>query len=143
MSFNPDPSKQAQEVTSSCKLQKISHPSIYFNNNPIEQVSSQKHLGMILDAKLNFQEQIKNLLTKVNKIIGLLRKLQNILPRGSLLTIFKSFVRPHLDYGDVIYDQSFNNTFHQKMESIQYNAALAITGAIRGSSREKLYQEQG
>ena len=96
---------------------------------------------MILDAKLNFQEHIKNLLTKVNKTIGLLRKLQNILPRGSLLTIFKSFVRPHLDYGDVIYDQSFNNTFHQKMESIQYNAALAITGAIRGFSGEKLHQE--
>ena len=143
MSFNPDPSKQAQEVIFSRKLQKISHPSIYFNNIPIEQVSSQKHLGMILDAKLNFQEHIKNLLTKVNKTIGLLRKLQNILPRGSLLTIFKSFVRPHLDYGDVIYDQSYNNTFHQKMESIQYNAALAITGAIRGSSREKLYQELG
>ena len=52
-------------------------------------------------------------------------------------------MKPHLDYGDVIYDQSLNNTFHQKMESIQYNAALAITGAIRGSSREKLYQEQG
>ena len=118
MSFNPDPSKQAQEVISSRKLQKISHPSIYFNNNTIEQVSSQKHLGMILDAKLNFQEHIKNLLTKINKAIGLLQKLQNILPRGSLLTIFKSFVKPHLDYGDVIYDQRYNNTFHQKMESI-------------------------
>ena len=98
---------------------------------------------MILDAKLNFQEHIKNILTKVNKTIGLLRKLQNILPRGSLITIFKSFVSPHLDYSDVIYDQSFNNTFHQKMESVQYNAALAVTGAIRGSSREKLYQELG
>ena len=98
---------------------------------------------MILDAKLNFQEHIKNLLTKVNKTIGLLQKLQNILPRGSLRTIFKSFVRPQLDYGDVVYDQSFNNTFHQKMESFQYNAALAITGAIRDSSREKLYQELG
>ena len=65
------------------------------------------------------------------------------MPRGSLLAIFKSFVRPHLDYVDVIYDQSFNNTFHQKMESIQYIAALAITGAIRGSSKEKLYQELG
>ena len=96
MSFNPEPSKQAQEVIFSRKLQKINHPSIYFNNNPIDQVSSQKHLGMILDAKLNFQEHIKNLLTKVNKTIGLLRKLQNILPRGSLLTIFKSFVRPHM-----------------------------------------------
>ena len=141
MSFNPDPSKQAQEVIFSRKLQKINHPSIYFNNNPIEQVSSQKHLGMILDAKLNFQEQIKNLLTKVNKIIGLLRKLQNILPRGSLLTIFKSFVRLHLDYGDVIYDQSFNNSFYQKIGSIQYNAALPITDAIRGSSRTKSYHE--
>ena len=98
---------------------------------------------MILDVKLNFQEHIKNLLTKVNKTIGLLQKLQNILPRGSLLTIFKSFLRPHLDYGDVIYDQSFNNTFHQKTESIQNNAALAIKGTIRGSSREKLYQELG
>ena len=143
MSFNPDLSKQAQEFIFSRKLQKISHPSIYFNNNPFEQVSSQKHLGMILDAKLNFQEHIKNILTKVNKTTGLLRKLQNILPRGSLITIFKSFVKPHLDYSDVIYDQSFNNTFHQKMESIQYNPALAVTGAIRGSSREKLYQELG
>ena len=95
---------------------------------------------MILDTNLNFQEHIKNLLTKVNQAIEFLRKLQNILPWGSLPTIL---VKPHLDYGDVIYDQSFNNTFHQKMESIQYNAALAITGAIRGSSREKLYQEQG
>ena len=90
---------------------------------------------MILDTKLNFLEHIKNMLTK------LLRKLQNIFSRGSLLTIFKSFVRPHLDYGDVTFDQGYNNTFHQKMESIQYNAALAITGAIKGSSRENLYQE--
>ena len=75
-----------------------------------------------------------------NETIGLLSKLQNILPREPLLTIYKSFVRPHLDYDDVIYDQHCNNSFHQKLESIQYNAALAITGAIRGSSREKLYQ---
>ena len=95
---------------------------------------------MILGTKLNIQKHIKNILTKVYKTTGLLQKLQNILPRGSLLAIFKSFVRPHLDYGDVIYDQSYNNTFHQKMESIQYNAALAITGAIRGSSRKNLYQ---
>ena len=102
MSFNPDPSKQAQEVIFSRKHQKISHPSVYFYKNPIESVSSQKHLGMVLDTKLNFQEHIKNMLTKLNRTIGLLRKLQNILPRESLLTIFKSFVRPHLDYGDVI-----------------------------------------
>ena len=50
----------------------------------------------------------------------------------------KSFVRPHLDYGDVIYDQPNNDSFIRKVESIQYNAALAITGAIKGTSRERL-----
>ena len=71
MSFNPDLSKQAQEVIFSPKLQKICHLSIYLNNNPIKQVSSQTHLRMILDTKLKFQEHIKNMLTKVNKTIGL------------------------------------------------------------------------
>ena len=52
-------------------------------------------------------------------------------------------MRPHLDYGDIIYDEAYNETFHQKLESIQYNACLALPGAIRGSSREKLYLELG
>ena len=71
--------------------------------------------------------------------MSLLRKLQNNLPRAPLITIYKSFVRPHLDYGDILYDQTFNNPFHKRLESIQYNAALAITGAVRAISREKLY----
>ena len=61
----------------------------------------------------------------------------------SLLTIYKLFARPHLDYGDVIYDQHYNYSFHQKQESIQYNAVLAIAAVLRGSSREKLYKEIG
>ena len=62
---------------------------------------------------------------------------------SSLLTIYKSLIRPHLDYGDIIYDQPSNNRLSEKTESIQYNAELAITGTIRGISREKLYQELG
>ena len=77
------------------------------------------------------------------KGIGLLRKLRSILTRTSLLTIYKSFIRPHLDYGDIVYDQPSNDAFSNKLETVQYNAALAITGAIKGTSREKLYQELG
>ena len=47
---------------------------------------------------------------KINKTISLLRKPQNNLPRAALITIYKSFVRPHLDYGDILYDQAFNNS---------------------------------
>ena len=78
-------------------------------------------------------------MNKVNKTFALLRKLQNILPREPLLTIYKSFIRPHHDYGDVICDQYYHNSFHQTLESTQYKAALTITGAVRGSSREKRY----
>ena len=76
-----------------------------------------KHLGMYLDAKVNFHEHLNNVLSKVNKTIGLLRKLQAFLPRQSLVTVYKSFIRLHLDYGDIIYDQAYNDSFHQKMES--------------------------
>ena len=103
----------------------------------------QKHLGMYLDPKLDFLEHLKNIKAKVNKSIALLRKLQTILPRPTLLTIYKAFIRPHLDYGDTIYDQADSDSFHQKLDSIRYNEALAITGAIRGTSSEKLYQELG
>ena len=83
------------------------------------------------------------MLCKINKTIRLIRKLQSLLPRSALITLYKSFVRPHLDYGDILYDQARNESFHLKLVSVQYNACLAITGAIRGSSREKLYQELG
>ena len=143
MSFNPDPTKQAQEVIFSRKVIKPVHSNLIFNSKPVSQTLSQKHLGMVLDSKLNFNEHIKNKIAKANQGIGLLRKLQPSLPRSSLLTIYKSFIRPHLDYGDVVYDQPLNETFSQKIESVQYNAALAITAALRGSSKEKLYQELG
>ena len=143
MNFNPDPFKQAQEALSSRKIKSQNHPCFHFNNNPVNQTRLQKYIGMYLDPKLDFLEHLKNVQAKVNKSITLLRKLQTILPRPTLLTIYKAFIRPHLDYGDTIYDQAYNDSFHQKLESIQYNAALAITGAIRGNYSVKLYQELG
>ena len=50
--------------------------------------------------------------SKISKTIGPLRKLQNLLPSLSVLTMYKAFVRPHLDYGDIIYDEVFNASSH-------------------------------
>ena len=83
MSFNPDPNKEAQEVIFSKKLKKFCHPFLCFNNN-VSQASSQKHL----DNRLTFDEHLTNVSNKISKTIGLLRKLQNILPRPALLTIY-------------------------------------------------------
>ena len=141
--LQPDPAKQAQEVIFGRKTIKKIHPKIFVNNILVSKADFRNNLGLHLDSKLSFDINIKTILTKVNRTIGLLRKFQQVLPRPSLITIYKAFIRPHLDYGDVIFDQAFNNSFHQRLESIQYNAALAITGAIRGTSKEKLYQELG
>ena len=143
MSFNPDSSKPAQKVIFSRKLKTIPHPSIIFNNNPLSLCPAQKHLVLVLDSKLTFNEHINHILSKVNKSIGLLHKSQSVLPRSSLLTIYKTFVHSHFGYADVVYDQSYTSSFHEKLESIQQNAALVVTGAVRGSSSEKLYQELG
>ena len=143
MSFNPEPSKQAQEVIFTRKLQKKDYPPLYLNGSSVKETCRQKYLGMLLDFRLDFQEHWKSLVKKVNKTVALLRKFQNIFPRSALPTIYKCFVRIHLDYGDIIYDEAFNNSFHQKIESLQYDAALAITDALRGTSREKNYQELG
>ena len=133
MTFNPHRSKQAQEIIFSIKLKKMTQPRLLFNNNNVSQVTFQTHLGFILDVNLTFEEHLKNVLNKTNKAIGLLKKLSNLLPRQALVTVYKACIRPHLDYGDVLYDQDFNNSFHTKVESIQYNACLAITRAIRGT----------
>ena len=142
MNFNPDPTKQAHEVIFSHKTKEIYHPLLIFNNTNVSQSSSQKHLGVILDSKLIFDEHLKISL-KISKTLGLLRKLRNLLPRSASIAIFKAFVRPYLDYGNILYDQAYNISFHHKLESTQYNACLAITGAIRATSKENLYQELG
>ena len=73
----------------------------------------------------------------------MLKKLSNSLPSYSWVTIYKAFIRPHLDYADIIYEKPNKMNICNKIESLQYNAALAITGALRGSSKEKFYLELG
>ena len=90
MNFNPDSTKQAQELIFSRKVQMINHPPLFFNQNVVPQISLQKHLGMFLDSKLNFSELLKTIFQKTNKIIGLLRKLQTLLPRTPLIAIYQA-----------------------------------------------------
>ena len=67
------------------------HPPLLFSNNNASQVKSQTHLGVILDVKLTFGENLKNVFNKRNKTIGLVQGLSNLLPRKALVTIYKAF----------------------------------------------------
>ena len=105
-------------------------------------VNIQKDLGLFLDFKLRFIDQINEKI-KATKVVNVIRKMNLLLPHSSLLTIYKSFVRRHLNYGDVIYNQPNNSRLSGNIETVQYNATLVIIGTIRRTSKEKLYQELG
>ena len=72
----------------------------------------------------------------MNRGLAVLKKLRYSLPWKSLITIYKALLRPLLDHGDITYDQPHNESVCEKLESVQYKVALAITGAIQGTFRE-------
>ena len=76
-------------------------------------------------------------------MISLVRRLLVNLLRNALLTIYKFFIRPHVDYVDILYDKPSNDNFQNKMENLQCRACLAITGGIKGTSRARLYDALG
>ena len=90
--FNPDLTKQAQEVIFSGKTVTPFHPQVFFNEDPVERIVSQKHLGLHLHQKLDFSKRINEKISKAQKGISVIKKLNNILPRNVLLTIYKSIV---------------------------------------------------
>ena len=139
MLINRDANKPAQEVLFSRKKKTQNHPNISLNNVQVERASQQKHLGLLLDEKLNFKEHVDSTISKLDRGIAVLKKLRYSLPRKSLITIYKALLRPLLDYGDIIYDQPHNESVCEKLDSVQYKIALAITGVIGGTSREKIY----
>ena len=107
MIFNPDASKQAQEIVFSRKVNASNHATVYSNSAPVIRDNIQKHLGLFLDSKRSFFDHINEKIKNATKGVNV------------------------------------NSRLSDKIESVQYDAALAITGAIRGTSKEKLYQELG
>ena len=80
------------------------HPPLAFNNQVIDNVLNHKHLGIILNDKLNWTEHIKQSLKNVSKSLDVLQKLKNRLDRRTLETIYFSFIRSKIEYGSIVWD---------------------------------------
>ena len=123
------------------------------NESQVIRVNEHKHLGLILDHKLTFQNHIASKTKIARKNIGILKQLSSYIPLKTLDQLYKILVRPHLDYCDLIYhippnindfDSTLSLTVSMDMlEKVQYQAALAITGTWQGTNRNKLYEELG
>ena len=101
---------------------------------------------MILDSKMNFKRNIREVILKARRGIGLLRYLSKYVSSEVLDQIYKLYVRPHLDYGDIIYhkyDPDKQLNFTEQLEQTQYKSALAVSGALKGTNRLRLLEELG
>ena len=152
MEFNPDPTKQATEVIFFCKKTSPNHPQLIFNGIAIANVNDQKHLGLILDSRLSFEKHLNEKVIKAKKHVGI-KHPSKFLPLKTLAQMYKVLVHSHLDYCAIVYDMQSKqnqaplgmtlNSVIEKVEIIQYQSSLAISGAWHGSSRTKLYEELG
>ena len=136
MQFNRDINKQAIQVIFSQKKGTVVHSPIFSNGSEVTIKLEHKHLGMILDSKLNFHSHVREAIIKARRGIGIIRFLSKYVSRDVLDQIYKLYVRPHLDYGDIIYhkhDPKFKLYFTKMLESTQYSATLAVSGAWRGT----------
>ena len=89
MSFDSDPSKQAKKIVFRKNTLKIFHPQLRFNNSIVSQTPYQKQLGALV-TQLAFEEHLNEIITNVNKTMGSLEILENILPR-LVLMIYTTF----------------------------------------------------
>ena len=142
MVFNPDITKQAIEVIFSVKKKKPVHPDLAMNGVPVARHEHTKHLGLFLDSALNFSKHVKEAVLIALKGISLLKYLSKYVDRNVLNLAYKLYVRPHLDYGDIIYHNQRADLM-QLIEQVQYKAALIVSGCWQGTSRERLYDDLG
>ncbi len=110
-------------------------------------------LGLILQPSLTFAKHINEKIKKAKKNIGIIKHLNSVLPFLSLKQMYIALVRSHLEYCDVIFHippkihpPPLGMSLHdhmEKLEKVQYQAGLAVTGAWQGTSRIKLYEQLG
>ena len=153
MEFNPDSNKQATELLFSQKILSPNRPPIFFNGTEVTKVNEQKHLGLFLDKKLSFEKHLTEKIKTAQKGIAVIKQLSHYLPIKTLDQIYKLLIPPHFDYCDVIYHIPPLTNLHshaislnflmERIEKIQYQAALAVTGTWKGTNRIKLYEELG
>jgi hypothetical protein len=117
-------------------------PILRLNGEIIKESTNHKHLGLTFNTTLTWSDHIANLASKASKCVGLLKRISRDVPRECLEVLYKSMIRPILEYGDIIFD-GCPDTLADRLENIQRQAALTCTGAYRHTKHITLLEELG
>lgn len=139
VSFNPN---KTESMILTRKTNKPLHPPVIMQNQNIKQVDSHKHLGVVLESNCHWQKNIELITSKAWQRIHIMRKLKFLLDRKALETIYTAFIRPILEYADIVWC-NISKYQEDELEKIQLEAARIVTGTTKLVSLQNLYIETG
>ena len=133
---------QKTELVNICRQNAIPTNQLVFEGTILEANFTHKHLGLTIQGNCKWNNHIENIIIKTRMLVSCLKSYKYRLSRKSLEIMYKSYVLPHFDYADIIWD---NCTQYQsdQLEQIQIEALRTIIGTVKGTSHEKLYKETG
>ena len=137
VTINPDKTKS---MIFSVKRLRPNHPPLFFNNNEIQEVFNHKHIGVTLSSNLTWTAHIINIHEKASKRLNLLKSIKFKLNRKTLSNLYKCLIRPLLEYADVLWDGCSDNE-SDLIEHVEYQSAMVVTGAMRGTSRSRVLED--
>jgi hypothetical protein len=127
-------------VIFSTKKYKPVHPALYYENNEINVVNTHNHLGVTLSSNMSWRTHVLNIHDKASKRLNLLKGLKFKINRNTLGKLYKSLIRPLMEYADVVWDSCCENV-SDLLESVQYEFARVVTGAMKGTGHQRLLEE--
>ena len=131
---------KSRNVVFSLKRNKQVHPPLFLNSNMVKDTESHTHLGLTLQSSMSWRNHIVQVYEKASKRLNMLKFVTYKLDRSILTSLYKSLIRPLMEYGDVIWNNCYDCD-SALLDSVQYEAARLVTGAIKGTSSARLYKE--
>ena len=106
------------------------YPQLYLGNTAICQVETHTHLGLTFDVKLDWKNHVNHICTKASQRVSNIKRIRHLIPRTTAGTLYKSLVRPILEYGDIIFDNT-TQAMKKLIDQVQRDALIMITCAYR------------
>ena len=124
------------------KRDNLQTPTLTFDDTDLTDIDTHKHLGLVIQNNCKWDSHIDKITQTVTMLISFLKSYKYRLSRKTLNHMYKSFILPHFDYCDIIYDNC-TQYLSDKLENLHLEAIRTIVGAVRGTSHQKLYEESG
>ena len=144
--FEPEPQlPPVQKVwlltTGPCerRLKSLGTVTIRINDSRLEEASSFKYLSVTLSEDLSWADHVKNIMSKENQRLGLVRRIKHLLPLHARLKLYHSLILPLFDYGGIFGGDKNNATLMNDLQIQQTKAAkIFLDKAKYSSARDAL-----